>query len=65
LGRLANCYLPAYLLGKGKPTVTPHIDGGDYVIVINSANLVVTGKKQTDKNTTGTAVFLAEYTHGH
>jgi large subunit ribosomal protein L13 len=37
------------LLGKGKPTVTPHVDGGDYVIVINSSRLIVTGNKQTDK----------------
>lgn len=48
LGRLATA-ISSLLLGKGKPTVTPHVDGGDYVIVINSANLVVTGKKQTDK----------------
>jgi large subunit ribosomal protein L13 len=48
LGRLATA-ISSLLLGKGKPTVTPHVDGGDYVIVINSAKLVVTGKKQTDK----------------
>ena len=48
LGRLST---PAasLLLGKGKPTVTSHVDGGDYVIVINSDKLVVTGKKGTDK----------------
>jgi large subunit ribosomal protein L13 len=48
LGRLATA-AASLLLGKGKTTVTPHVDGGDYVIVINSAQLVVTGKKQTDK----------------
>jgi large subunit ribosomal protein L13 len=48
LGRLAT-KAASLLLGKGKPTVTSHVDGGDYVIVINSAQLVVTGKKQTDK----------------
>jgi large subunit ribosomal protein L13 len=48
LGRLAT-EAASLLLGKRKPTVTPHIDGGDYVIVINSASLVVTGKKQEDK----------------
>jgi large subunit ribosomal protein L13 len=48
LGRLAT-QVASLLLGKGKPTVTPHMDGGDYVIVINSANLVVTGNKQKDK----------------
>jgi large subunit ribosomal protein L13 len=48
LGRLAT-HAASLLLGKGKPTITPHMDGGDYVIVINSASLVVTGKKQEDK----------------
>jgi large subunit ribosomal protein L13 len=48
LGRLET-EAASLLLGKRKPTVTPHIDGGDYVIVINSASLVVTGKKQEDK----------------
>jgi len=48
LGRLAT-KTASLLLGKGKATVTPHVDGGDYVIIINSANLVVTGKKETDK----------------
>jgi large subunit ribosomal protein L13 len=48
LGRLAT-NIASLLLGKGKATVTPHIDGGDYVIVINSSKLVVTGKKDTDK----------------
>jgi large subunit ribosomal protein L13 len=37
------------LLGKGKATITPHIDGGDYVIIINSSSLVVTGSKAKDK----------------
>jgi large subunit ribosomal protein L13 len=48
LGRLST-KAASLLLGKGKTTVTPHVDGGDYVIVINSAQLIVTGKKQTDK----------------
>jgi large subunit ribosomal protein L13 len=48
LGRLAT-HVASLLLGKGKTTTTPHMDSGDYVIVINSAQLVVTGKKQTDK----------------
>ena len=37
------------LLGKAKPTVTPHVDGGDYVVVINADKLIVTGNKATDK----------------
>jgi large subunit ribosomal protein L13 len=48
LGRLSTV-VASLLIGKGKPTVTPHMDGGDYVIVINTASLVVTGKKMTDK----------------
>ncbi len=37
------------LRGKHKPTFAPHVDGGDYVVVINAARVVVTGKKQTQK----------------
>jgi large subunit ribosomal protein L13 len=48
LGRLAT-KAASLLLGKGKPTITPHMDGGDYVIVINSSSLVVTGNKARDK----------------
>lgn len=48
LGRIAT-EAASLLLGKKKPGQSPHIDGGDYVIVINSDNLVVTGKKTLDK----------------
>ncbi len=48
LGRLAT-KVAALLSGKTKPSFTPHIDGGDYVVVINAANLVVTGKKPQQK----------------
>ena len=48
LGRLAS-KVAAILRGKNKPTYTPHIDCGDYVIVINAAKIKVTGKKMTDK----------------
>ena len=37
------------LRGKKKPTYTPHIDTGDYVVVINAEKVAVTGKKETDK----------------
>jgi large subunit ribosomal protein L13 len=48
LGRLAT--LVAQLLrGKNKPTFSPHMDMGDYVVVINAEQIVVTGKKDTDK----------------
>ncbi len=48
LGRIATV-AASLLIGKGKPMFTKHIDTGDYVIVINADNLVVTGKKQEDK----------------
>lgn len=48
LGRVAT-QIAKYLIGKYKPTYTPHIDGGDYVVVINAKNTVVTGAKETDK----------------
>lgn len=48
LGRLAT-QAASLLIGKGKPTFTPHIDGGDYVIIINAANLKVTGSKESKK----------------
>lgn len=48
LGRVAT-QIATYLTGKYKPTFTPHTDGGDYVVVINAKDAVVTGKKETDK----------------
>ena len=48
LGRLST-EIAKYLIGKYKPTYTPHVDSGDYVIVINAAETIVTGAKETDK----------------
>ncbi|MDR2827892.1 MAG: 50S ribosomal protein L13 [Acholeplasmatales bacterium] len=48
LGRLATI-VASVLKGKHKPTYTPHVDTGDYVIVINAEKIVLTGKKWTDK----------------
>jgi large subunit ribosomal protein L13 len=48
LGRLA-AKVATLLTGKGKPQFTSHIDVGDYVIVINADNLVVTGNKMQKK----------------
>jgi large subunit ribosomal protein L13 len=48
LGRVATV-VAKYLIGKYKPTYTPHIDNGDYVIVINAEKVIVTGAKETDK----------------
>jgi large subunit ribosomal protein L13 len=44
LGRLA-ADVAALLRGKHKPTFTPHVDGGDHVVVVNAAGLVLTGAK--------------------
>lgn len=49
LGKLA-VVIADKLLGKSKVTFTPHTDNGDYVVVINAKNLVVTGEKMTDKH---------------
>ena len=48
LGRLAT-QIATLLMGKHKPSYTPHVDGGDYVVVINAQTVKVTGKKETDK----------------
>lgn len=44
LGRVAS-QVAAVLRGKNKPTFTPHVDTGDFVIIINSDKVVLTGKK--------------------
>ena len=48
LGRLAT-EAAVLLRGKHKPTFTPHIDGGDYVIVVNSEKIELTGNKLEGK----------------
>ena len=48
LGRLAT-RVAAVLRGKNKPTFTPNVDAGDFVIVINTDKVVLTGKKLEDK----------------
>lgn len=48
LGRIASV-AATILLGKTKPQFTSHIDCGDYVVVVNAANLKVTGNKLVDK----------------
>ena len=48
LGRLAS-ELAARLRGKHKPEYTPHVDTGDFFIVLNAGQLKVTGNKTTDK----------------
>ncbi len=48
LGRLASI-IASHLRGKHKPEFTPHIDTGDYIIVINADKIHVTGNKESDK----------------
>jgi large subunit ribosomal protein L13 len=48
LGRLAS-KIATVLRGKHKPTYTPHVDTGDFVIVVNAAKVKLTGTKATDK----------------
>ncbi len=48
LGRLAS-KVASVLMGKHKPSYTPHVDSGDFVIVINCNDIVLTGNKLIDK----------------
>ncbi len=48
LGRLAT-EVAAVLRGKNKPTYTPHLDAGDFVVIVNADKIEVTGKKRTQK----------------
>ena len=49
LGRLASV-VAQLIRGKHKPTYTPHMDGGDFVVVINASKIKLTGKKLTNKH---------------
>lgn len=48
LGRLA-CEVANLLRGKNKPEFTPHLDCGDFVVIINAEKVAVTGKKEVNK----------------
>ncbi len=48
LGRLAT-EIATRLRGKHKPEYTPHVDTGDYIVVINAEKVAVTGRKKSDK----------------
>ena len=48
LGRVAS-EVAHRLRGKHKPEFTPHVDTGDYIVIINAADIVVTGNKAKDK----------------
>jgi len=49
LGRLAS-HVAQLIRGKHKPSFTPHMDGGDFVIVINAAQVKLSGKKMEQKS---------------
>ena len=49
IGRLAT-QITAFLLGKHKPTYTPGVEVGDFVVVINASNLQITNKRLDEKN---------------
>ena len=49
LGRLA-VQVADVLRGKNKPVYTPHLDAGDFVVVINAEKIVLTGKKESQKS---------------
>lgn len=48
LGRVATT-AASLLIGKGKPTITSHIDGGDYVVLVNAKKVILTGNKLDTK----------------
>ncbi len=48
LGRLAS-KVAMVLMGKDKPVYTPHVDTGDFVVIVNAEKIIVTGKKADQK----------------
>ncbi|VAX76647.1 50S ribosomal protein L13 [Buchnera aphidicola] len=67
LGRFAT-EIATRLRGKHKPEYTPHIDIGDYIIVINASKIIVTGKKEINKfyyHHTGYVGGIKKYTFQH
>ena len=53
VGRLASD-IAMVLMGKHRPTYTPHVDSGDFVVVVNVDKIALSGKKWQQRNTTGT-----------
>ena len=67
LGRLA-AQVAAVLRGKHKPTYTPHVDCGDFVVVVNASKVALTGRKAEQKRLyrhTGYPGHLRSVTAGH
>ncbi len=57
LGRLASA-VAQLIRGKHKPTFTPHMDGGDFVVVVNAAKVRLTGKKAEQKQYFGHSGYM-------
>src|SRR6185369_12714131 len=57
LGRLASA-VAQLIRGKHKPTFTPHMDGGDFVVVVNAAKVKLTGKKTDQKRYFGHSGYM-------
>lgn len=57
LGRLASA-VAQLIRGKHKPTFTPHMDGGDFVVVVNAAKVKLTGKKLEQKKYFGHSGYM-------
>ncbi|HIT75542.1 MAG TPA: 50S ribosomal protein L13 [Candidatus Avipropionibacterium avicola] len=67
LGRLASS-AATLLRGKHKPTFAPHVDTGDFVVVVNASKIALTGNKRTDKvayRHSGRPGGLKSVTYGH
>lgn len=62
LGRLA-VIVASRLRGKHKPTFTPHMDGGDFVVVINASKVKLTGKKLDQKTVFKHTGWMGHDTH--
>ena len=62
LGRLAS-QVAQILRGKHKPTFTPHMDGGDYVVVINAEKVRLTGRKAEQKTQFRYTGFMGKEKH--
>jgi large subunit ribosomal protein L13 len=56
LGRLAS-HAARLLRGKGNPTFTPYIDGGDFVVIVNAAQVKLTGNKLTQKTAFSHSIY--------
>ena len=62
LGRLASA-VAQLIRGKHKPTFTPHMDGGDFVIVVNASKIKLTGRKISQKTYFSHTGYMGHESH--